>query len=48
MDLNMMVMLAGKERTESEFQRLLARADLRLARVLPLATPQQIVEAVPA
>ena len=46
-DLNMLVMVGGMERTEREYKELLASAGLRTARVLP--TPAMTVfEAVPA
>jgi SAM-dependent methyltransferase len=46
-DLNMLVMVGGMERTEREYRELLASAGLRTARVLP--TPAMTVfEAVPA
>jgi orsellinic acid C2-O-methyltransferase len=48
LDLGMMVMLAGRERTESEFEALLATAGLRLQRVISLPIPDHIIEAVPA
>lgn len=47
-DLNMLVMTGGKERTECEFQELLAAAGFRLLRVIPTELPTSIVEAVPA
>jgi SAM-dependent methyltransferase len=46
-DLNMLVMVGGMERTEREYRELLSSAGLRTARVLP--TPAMaIFEAVPA
>lgn len=47
-DLNMLVMTGGKERTEREFQKLLAAAGFRLLRVIPTELPTSIVEAEPA
>ncbi len=47
-DLNMMVMLGGKERTADEFASLCNQADLRLTRTLPTGTPWFILEAEPA
>ena len=47
-DLNMLVMTGGKERTEKEFQELLAAAGFRLLRVIPTKVPTSIVEAEPA
>lgn len=48
MDLNMLVMTGGRERTKIEFEDLLASAGLRLTRVLPTKSPLGIVEAVAA
>jgi len=47
-DLNMLVMTGGKERTEKEFQELLAAAGFRLLRIIPTKVPTSIVEAEPA
>src|SRR5919204_217021 len=38
----------GQERTLDEYRDLLARADFRLARVVPTASPVSVIEAVPA
>ena len=38
-DLNMLVLLTGKERTRTDFEQLLAAAGLELAGVSPLARP---------
>jgi len=46
-DLNMLVMTGGKERTEKEFAELLAAAGFRLVRVIPTDLPTSIVEAEP-
>ena len=46
-DLNMLVMTGGKERTEREFQGLLAAAGFKLLRVIPTELPTSIVEAEP-
>lgn len=48
MDLNMLVMLDGRERTPSEYAALLAQAGLRLTRFSPTASPVGLAEAVPA
>lgn len=45
MDLNMLVMLTGRERTEVEFGELYTRAGFRLTRVFP-AMRLSIVEGV--
>src|SRR5262249_823734 len=45
MDLNMLVMTGGKERTEEEFGRLLSQAGFRLVRVIPTKSPFFLLEA---
>ena len=47
LDLNMLALLPGRERTESEFAELFARAGLRLTRVVP-AGRMAIVEGIAA
>jgi len=47
MDLNMLVLLGGRERTEEEFGRLLASAGFRLERVIPTHSPFSVIEAAP-
>ena len=44
LDLNMLVMNGGRERTQAEFQGLFAAAGLRMTRVLPTLSPLSIVE----
>ena len=46
-DLNMLVMTGGKERTEKEFAQLLAAAGFKLLRVIPTELPTSIIEAQP-
>jgi SAM-dependent methyltransferase len=46
MDIAMMTLTGGVERTAEEFRVLLARAGLRLRRVIPTTSPLSIVEAV--
>lgn len=46
-DLNMLVMTGGKERTEKEFTKLLSAAGFKLLRVIPTDLPTSIVEAEP-
>ena len=46
-DLNMLVMTGGKERTEKEFAQLLANAGFKLLRVIPTDLPTSIIEAEP-
>ncbi len=45
MDLNMMVMLPGRERTLKEYSSLLDRSGLKFERLLPTHSPFQIIEA---
>jgi hypothetical protein len=47
-DLNMLVMTGGRERTEAEYRALLDSAGLRLTRIIPTYTEMSILEAVPA
>ena len=44
LDLNMLVMNGGRERTKAEFQQLFDAAGLRMTRVLPTLSPLSIVE----
>jgi hypothetical protein len=48
LDVNMMVLPGGKERSREEFRALLSRAGLRLKRVVPTAAGLGIVEAMAA
>ena len=48
MDMNMFVLLTGKERTKAEFAALFAKAGLRLRRVVPTGSPIALVEGVRA
>jgi hypothetical protein len=48
LDINMMAVTGGQERTRDEFRDLVARAGLRLKRVIPTACPLSIVEVVRA
>ena len=45
MDLNMLVVLGGQERTEEEFDRLFQAAGFRLDRVIPTHSPFSVIEA---
>jgi hypothetical protein len=47
MDLNMLVLLGGQERTEAEFAALLRQADFSLTRVIPTAGAMSIIESQP-
>ena len=46
-DLNMLVLLEGRERTEAEFRALLASSDFRAARILPAALEFSVIECFP-
>ena len=46
-DVNMMVLLTGRERTEGEFRSLLAQAGFELVRVAPLSERRRLLEARP-
>ena len=48
LDINMLVLTGGRERSRDDFVRLLARAGLRLQRIVPTACPLSIVEGVAA
>ena len=48
LDVNMMVLTGGRERTEAEFAELFGKAGLRLEAVHPTQCPLSVVEAVPA
>jgi O-methyltransferase domain/Dimerisation domain len=48
MDLHMMVLLSGRERTAAHYATLFRAAGFELAREVPTPTGQSIVEAVPA
>ena len=46
MDLNMLVMLGGVERTEAEFRDLFTRAGFRLSRIVPTESEVSLIEGV--
>jgi hypothetical protein len=48
LDMVMLTLTGGRERTAEEYGALLVKAGLRLERVVPTDTPVSIVEAVPA
>ena len=48
MDVNMLVLTGGRERTRDEFAQLFARAGLSLQRAVPTACPLSVLEAIPA
>jgi hypothetical protein len=45
MDLNMLVLLTGRERTESEYRDLLEAGGFTLERVVPTHSPFSVIEA---
>jgi len=47
LDIQMMVMLGGRERTEAEFRALLSKADFELSRIVPTPSPVSILECSP-
>jgi hypothetical protein len=44
----MLITLGGRERTATEYERLLASAGLVLTKVVPTASPMSVIEAIPA
>jgi len=48
MDLNMLVMTGGRERTESQYRELLAAAGFELTRIVQTPSPFCVIEAVRA
>jgi hypothetical protein len=44
MDLNMLVMTGGRERTAKEFEQLLAQAGFKLTRIVPTPSPIHLIE----
>ncbi len=46
MDLNMLVMTGGRERTEAEFRDLYERSGFRLTRIVPTGSPFSVIEGV--
>ena len=48
LDLQMLILLGGRERTEAEYRELFAAAGFRLRRVIPTRSPVSILEGVPA
>lgn len=45
-DMEMLVMVGGRERTAAEYEALFASAGYRLARILPGPGPASVLEAV--
>ena len=46
-DIGMLVLNGGQERTEKEYSELLSKAGFRLARIVPTETAMSVVEAFP-
>ena len=46
LDIEMLTMVSGKERTEAEFDELFDRAGFKLTRILPTRSPVCVIEAV--
>lgn len=46
LDVNMLVMTGGCERTEAEYTDLLAQAGFKLTRIVPTAGPASVIEAI--
>lgn len=47
LDLNMLVMTGGRERTQAEFRTLLDASGYRLTKIIPTMAPQSVIEAIP-
>jgi hypothetical protein len=47
-DLSMLMVYGGRERTEEEYVELLARADLRIDRIAGTASTLNVIEVLPA
>jgi SAM-dependent methyltransferase len=48
LDLNMLVMTGGRERTKAEFTALLDAAGYKLTKIVPTIAPQCVIEAIPS
>lgn len=46
-DLEMLVLSSGKERTKEEYAKLLSETGFRLERIIPTVSPANVIEAVP-
>jgi isoprenylcysteine carboxyl methyltransferase (ICMT) family protein YpbQ len=46
MDLNMLVMMGGRERTATEYNSLLQTTGFRLTRIIPTLSPVSVIEAI--
>jgi hypothetical protein len=47
LDLNMLVMTGGRERTETELRTLLDASGYKLTKIGPTMAPQSVIEGVP-
>jgi ubiquinone/menaquinone biosynthesis C-methylase UbiE len=48
LDITMLTLTTGQERSEPEYRALLEKAKFKLSRVIPTSSPISIVEALPA
>jgi hypothetical protein len=48
LDITMLTLTPGQERTEPEYSALLSKANFKLTRIIPTSSAVSIVEAVPA
>ena len=48
LDLEMLLMPGGRERSEAEFHSLFAKAGFEIARIIPTRVAQSLIEAHPA
>ena len=48
MDLEMLMMPGGRERTADEFRALFERSGFEMTRIIPTQSPLSVIEAVPA
>jgi hypothetical protein len=47
LDLQMLIAAGGRERTEKQFREIFAASGWKLNRVIPMRTPESIVEGIP-
>src|SRR5579864_1392145 len=47
LDLNMLAMSSGRERSQTEFRTLLAAAGFRISKIVATMAPQSLIEAIP-
>ena len=48
LDLNMLVMTQGSERTEAQFELMLKEAGFQMQRVVPMGSVSSVIEATPS